>query len=263
MRTASDVVPALTVLTRVAQDEPEGRRHLARALRGRLERVGEAAVQVAAETGQPMGEVLAAALKEHPEPGLFFRLAEVCGREPYRHSTHLASVALAVLDRCVESLPDRSDDHETERVFCRWLNDRGSRRLQVGQRDEAVSDLREAARRRSRLAACTGSREDRLGHARSLSNLAQATLDVGRRGRSLVIGRRAVAAIAGSGSAVAADLPRLAACRLGELPGRVQGRRSGGGRGASRPGGADVKVGRLVAFPEGASRPGGADPGGR
>src|SRR3954447_20074999 len=67
---------SFTVLTRRAQRVPEAAAQLSHILRGQMDHLAEPAIEVAAETGDPIGRVLAEELKERPRPELALKLVE-------------------------------------------------------------------------------------------------------------------------------------------------------------------------------------------
>ncbi|MFY9826481.1 MAG: hypothetical protein WAM82_34275 [Thermoanaerobaculia bacterium] len=74
----------LTVLTRLARRDPKQMDWLSVALRGRLDQLGEIALNVAVETGDPMGPVLAKEIDASEAIKVVSRLQELCDDLKYR-----------------------------------------------------------------------------------------------------------------------------------------------------------------------------------
>lgn len=86
----------LTLLTRLAQRQPDQAERLEQALVGRLQALAEPAVTVAVETGDPLGQVLAVLVHERPLPELVERLAERCEESALRNVVTLRELAAVV-----------------------------------------------------------------------------------------------------------------------------------------------------------------------
>ena len=86
---------ALTRLTRLAQRQPQARRWLQEAFSGRLAYLAEPAIEVAAETGDPIGSVLAEKIRQEPKPEICARIVDLCEDDLHALSvpTRLALVA--------------------------------------------------------------------------------------------------------------------------------------------------------------------------
>jgi hypothetical protein len=89
-----DVKHALTVLNRLASRRPGEARRL-EALRGRLEQLAETALEVAVETGDPAGAVLAKRVAEEAPVELAERLMLRSEEADYQGAVPLREVALA------------------------------------------------------------------------------------------------------------------------------------------------------------------------
>ena len=68
----------LTVLTRLAARRPDQVQLLAKALAGRLEDLAEPAIDVAIETGDPIGQVMAKVIQEEAGMESAFAISERC-----------------------------------------------------------------------------------------------------------------------------------------------------------------------------------------
>jgi len=97
---------ALTVLTRLAQRRPAGEDWLRTAFRSRLVSLAESALDVAVETGDPIGLVLAREIEEHATEELAERLMSLCNEERYLRSVPLREIALAVTSKKKSYSPD-------------------------------------------------------------------------------------------------------------------------------------------------------------
>lgn len=89
---------ALTVLNRLAYRRPEQRRQLVLALSGRLDRLGVVAAEVAIETGDPIGDVLADVLRGGADSNLLERLQALVPRD----TTALRETAVEVARQRLE-----------------------------------------------------------------------------------------------------------------------------------------------------------------
>ncbi len=103
-RLFADPGNSLTLLTRLARRRPEAARWLAAALSRDLGRLSFVALDVALETGDPIGTILARLATESASPELLATLAERCDGDPYRNSVLLMELALAVTDHRASSL---------------------------------------------------------------------------------------------------------------------------------------------------------------
>lgn len=99
---------ALVQLARLAQREPAGRRLLREALEGRLEELAETAIEVAAATGDPVGQVIAELIAAHPSPPLVDRVVDACDRLELTTATSLRELASLGTRRLVHELTERA-----------------------------------------------------------------------------------------------------------------------------------------------------------
>lgn len=87
---------ALRPLNRLAKRRPGGIAILKAALQSRLSKVAEAALEVAVESGDPIGLVLADLIQKEASPDLARDLMQKCDASKYRDSVCLGEVALEV-----------------------------------------------------------------------------------------------------------------------------------------------------------------------
>ncbi len=189
---------ALTVLTRLAQRRPEpGKAWLASAFRGeRLEQLAEPALEVAIETGDPVGIVLAREVEERASRELARRLMDRCDESHYLQSVRLREVGLASTRRCYTlppepgKLPPEDEAALVERATL--AHNLGYRLSALGRREEALSATEEAVALRRTLAS---SRPDAFlsDLAISLNNLGGHLSALGRREEALSATEEAVA----------------------------------------------------------------------
>lgn len=130
----------LTRLTRLSRRRPEQRRFLEEALESNMDRMAELAIRVTAESGDPLGQVLAVRAKEVPID-VSERMLALCQRADYQASVPLREVAYEVERRGLEALgtrwPDPSQDQSTELAL-------GSDLSALGRWEEALEARREA-----------------------------------------------------------------------------------------------------------------------
>jgi hypothetical protein len=93
------MVSALTQLTRLAQRRPETEKWIAEALRGRLEPLAKTALEVAVETGDPIGVVLARELVDCQSAAIVILVRDLCEEEDYSSSIPLREVAQVATKR--------------------------------------------------------------------------------------------------------------------------------------------------------------------
>lgn len=158
MMDRSSAAHALTLLSRLALRQAEGGEdRLARWLAGREEQHAELAIEVAVETGGPVGRVLAQALAGRPklDPELIYRLGRQFGRPIVRDAEPLRELSVFVL-RQILALRSASWKSPTERQRISLAVTRQELSqvlLVMGRREEAraaalqaIRDLREADR---------------------------------------------------------------------------------------------------------------------
>ncbi len=148
--TPAQTTHALTVLTRLAQRKPESANLLERALSGDLELLAEAAMDVAVETGDPIGRVLAKSLSDRPDSAL----AKTIESKVPEQTVALRELAVAAGSICRDHLnahPDpKSEQLLTE--MARINNNLGNRLSALGRREDALEATEEAVAIYRRLA---------------------------------------------------------------------------------------------------------------
>jgi hypothetical protein len=108
-------VQALTLLTRLAQRNENGRRLLEQALAGdRLVTLADKALQVGTETGDPIGQVLADRLAQTSDTDLAVQIMGLCLRPELQGSIPLREIALIATQRIREAFPQVADDESEE-----------------------------------------------------------------------------------------------------------------------------------------------------
>jgi hypothetical protein len=225
VRSAPDKVRRpLTVLTRAARTYDAAAVALGDVLRDELPSLWAAAIEVAVETGDPIGALLAQALTESPRPeivgAMLTRLPDdtVALRE-------LAAVATEQALQQVRAQP-AGDERDQEAAL---LNPLSNRLGGLGRREEALAASEEAVAGYRRL---VEARPDAFQPdlALSLTNLSNHLADLGRREEALAAGLEAVAVYRGLVEArpdafqpdLALSLTNLSN-RLGDLGRREEG----------------------------------------
>lgn len=136
----------LTRLNRLAAEEDAARGWLTGVLRDRLPELVETAIEVAVESGQPIGTCLAGALTGPVTPGLLLSVFERCQHPDYRQAVALREVALVITARvraAVLEMPEPKDDQA--RVAAAALHDLFAvRAFESGVSDVAIDASRQA-----------------------------------------------------------------------------------------------------------------------
>jgi tetratricopeptide (TPR) repeat protein len=187
----------LIVLTRLAQRRPEAEEWLRAAFCGRLEALAENALEVAVETGDPIGLVLAQEIERSSDEDLVERLMDRCSEDRYLGSVPLREVHLAATAKKRDLFAARhnllsSPPEEVLIERARLANNLGIRRRDLGRRKEALKATEEAVDIYRDLAV---RRPDafRPDLAASLNNLGPMLRDLGRREEALKATEEAVA----------------------------------------------------------------------
>src|SRR5262245_15273367 len=92
----------LTVLNRLAHRKPQRAVRLEKALQGRLDKLADTALEVAVETGDPIGRVMARKVREGVSQDTVRILLDQLGNEVYRNSVPLRELGLAVTKSALE-----------------------------------------------------------------------------------------------------------------------------------------------------------------
>ena len=128
------VANALTVLTRLAQREPESERWLLSTLTANLPSLAEAAMDVALESGEPMGRTLVSALQEHPSPETAERLYE---RLPL-NTVALLELALEVTSQLLAAQPAPAQETAEFGEWVKLLVDHAVRLVDLGRAQQGL-----------------------------------------------------------------------------------------------------------------------------
>ncbi|MCP5366380.1 MAG: tetratricopeptide repeat protein [Hyphomicrobiales bacterium] len=182
----------LTVLTRLAHRDDAQSQWLERALAGRLGTLAEPALDVAVETGDPLGPILAKVLTAEPDPVLAERIMDRVDRD-FQQTVSLREVAAVATGQyaAAGSLGD-SEDEAAQAESARAKTNLANRLGDLGRREEALTAAGEAVALYRELAAA---RSDafRPDLATSLNNLANFLSALGRHEEALTAGEEAVA----------------------------------------------------------------------
>lgn len=108
---------ALTVLTRLAQRRPESSGLLKDALEGRLESLAEVALDVAIDTGDPIGMELAEVLRDHGSFEMLRRVQDLCDEDRYLLSVPLREVARVSTEGTLAALRQEKKEMTREETF--------------------------------------------------------------------------------------------------------------------------------------------------
>ena len=185
----------LTVLTRLARRRPVARRWLEQAFTQDLERLAEPAMQVAIETGDPIGPVLADELERRTKAGEFLdydKLQRLESAIP-EQTTALRELGAAIMTQMRAVLTKISEPwpEEVKIEAARVANNLATRLSALGRREAALQAAEEAADLYRELARA---RPDAFTPhlATSLSNLAPMLRELGRREAALQAAEEAV-----------------------------------------------------------------------
>ncbi len=198
----------LTVLTRLAQRRPVAEEWLRAAFHERLDFLAESALEVAVETGDPIGLGLAREIEANATEELAKRLMDRCEEARYFLSLPLREVGLAANTRKRDLFLQRHPPPQglLPLLFRRWrrlpepvarekarlANNLGYRLSELGRREEALQATQEAVAVSRELAA---RRPDAFlpDLATSLNNLGSDLSALGRREEALQATQEAVA----------------------------------------------------------------------
>src|SRR5437879_3658660 len=188
-----DTKHALTLLTRLAQRRGQEISLLERALSGRLDALAEVAVEVGAQTGDPIGLVLAQCVRAQPDAELARRLERVLpGPDRTVALREVGAVVTAqILDKARQEAQPGDDAHPEVARFAgnlaNQLSALGQREPALAASEEAVAHYRELAR----------TRPDAFvpDLAMSLNNLANHLSDLDQREAALAASEDAIIAL--------------------------------------------------------------------
>ena len=185
----------LTLLTRIARRQADAQRWLTKALGGRLEELAVVAVEVAIETGDPMGRILAARLRRQATDGLVEKLLNRFDDFEIEGSVPLREVIFEATRRSWSSRREAigTDAGPQQRAELARLSCNLSIALiDLGRRREALEAAQEAVALFRRLEGeSNGDHSARLAH--SLNLQASALDELGRADEAYDSIREAVA----------------------------------------------------------------------
>jgi tetratricopeptide (TPR) repeat protein len=190
---SEEAYSTLTVLTRLAQRRPELDIWLETALHDRLEALAEIALDVAVETGDPLGFKLAEEIESLGSIEVIQRIQERCDSDSYQRSLPLREVARVATERGLELLRDSKIDldEETQSEYARLASNLGLRFSALGRREDALNATQESVEIRRQLALRRPA--DFLpALAASLNNLGTVLTELGRREDALNATQEAV-----------------------------------------------------------------------
>jgi tetratricopeptide (TPR) repeat protein len=166
-----DAPAALTTLTRLVQRRPDQLWRLKKALSGRLEYLADVALNVAVETGGPIGGVLAEVIENEESIDLVELILTRFDESSYRDSAALFNAVLASTQRALrhrqESTAADNEEHITE--IARLANNMSFSLSRLGRQEEACEVAQRAVEALRNLLWGSPEREYQL--AVSLSNL--------------------------------------------------------------------------------------------
>jgi len=181
----------LTLLTRLAVRQPAASRWLAQALGSRLAVLAEVAVEVAAETGDPIAEALAGAA-EDADVSVVRHLLDLCDAEPALRAVPLRELALQLNQQYLTFLLEASDRDRQEfrQETVRVNNNLALRFLELEHREEALLAARQAVTLSGELA--EGESESEALRAACLINLGHILYENGQPSKALPAIQKAV-----------------------------------------------------------------------
>lgn len=228
---------ALTIMTRAAQRDPSVRGSLEIAIEANLEAVWLTAVDVAKQTGDPLGDILTAVIRRNPRPDILTQLLFLLPQD---------TVALRALAEFVTraSLDIVKATSQEPNLLATLLNNLSNHLSHMGRLDEALSAMREVVEIRRSLAA-SGGDGPRSELAGALSNLAGCLSALGKRDEALAAVDEAVDIDRGLAAAKPEAFRPQLATSLGGLSICLQG--LGRYEQAKAAGRAEVKLRRVLA----------------
>ena len=166
-------------LTRLAQRQESARRWLEQAFEGRLDQLALPALDVAVETGDPVGRALARQVEESCPFDLAVEIMGRCLEREYRRSVPLRELALAATEKVRAGFLDTVEPQENRREIAGLAENRSHWLGSLGRQEKALEASREAVALYRRL---TGEQpgEYRAELARSLGGLGQRLDQLGR-----------------------------------------------------------------------------------
>lgn len=146
-----DSVEALTRLARLARRRPKTRPQLRRFVESGLRELAESVLEVALETGDPVGLTLREILERTRDPALENRLLERLELARYRGSLPLQELAILLLEQILERDEAPSGD-DPDRLRALRLHSLARRRFALGRWESAIDAAQASARDFRRLA---------------------------------------------------------------------------------------------------------------
>lgn len=164
----------MTILNRLAGRRPEETLRVEQALRGRLEELTDRCLEVAVETGDPVGQVMAGLVEERPIPRLVEPLLQACDEPRFRNVVALRELAAMVARQRLIWLHGNLSVRPTaaQLVDLAWAHGNlASRLAALGDWQQALLHHQEAAEMWSELAKLSPA-VDLAAQATNLVNLA-------------------------------------------------------------------------------------------
>lgn len=171
----------LTVLNRLANRKPRKAAQLERALRGRLDTLASTALEVAVETGDPIGRMMAKKVRDGMSHETVRVLVDKIGSEVYRSSVPLRELGLAVTRSALEQWQASEAATEGERIQA--LNNLGFWLRASGDPESALRAVEQAVELSRRSTSDASLRNT----ARNLHSLSTLLADLERREEALSI----------------------------------------------------------------------------
>jgi tetratricopeptide (TPR) repeat protein len=146
-RSLQAVKSLLTYLTRLSQRNPRNRAWLEQALTGRLAEVADAALDIAIETGDPLGRVLEEQVERSRDIEVLDRLSARCGEGATLYSVPLQELAETVTRRLIDLGSADSLAERERKIREAWLFvDLGNRLSAQGDYSQAITAARDSVR---------------------------------------------------------------------------------------------------------------------
>jgi tetratricopeptide (TPR) repeat protein len=182
----------LTVLTRLAQRDPSTSHYLNQILEERLDQLGEVAVNVASETGDPLGLALAKMIQKNATPEILVRILGVL--EHYQDSVPLREVAVEATRKYLNIQqviwPQPNNLQKSQRA--KLMESLGERLSRIGQWNEALHHAQESVAWYRQLFSEQPATFS-LDLARSLNQLGERLYELGKYDEALMACREAIA----------------------------------------------------------------------
>ncbi len=183
---------ALAALTRLARRRPKSELLLQQVLQEHVDQLADPALTVAAEVGDPMGQVLARSVDDASEE-LIARLMDRCDQADLRRAVPLREIACVTTRRTLAHYREKwpEPDEQQLQVMAHLASNLGTRLSELGNLEEALEVTREAVDAQRQLAA-SQPHVFLPGLAMSLNNLGVQLRQLGRREETLQVFSEAV-----------------------------------------------------------------------